>query len=337
MLLSVVIPTRNRARFLEDLLDSLARQVEVPFAWEVVIVDNGSTDDTAAVSDRKNNQLPITIRHVGEPEPGLHCARHRGAKEARGEIVSYIDDDMILETTWVLGAEPIAAGRADAVVGRIMPRWQAPPPDWLQALIGGGVYGYLGLLDLGTAPRPVDPLMVFGGGCFLPRKLLFELGGFHPDGVPPDRLRYRGDGETALMARFKQAGRLSLYDPRATAWHIIGPERLTAEYLCRRAYHQGVSDSFTQYRAAHGLSGVPPTTTRWERVRQMSPAELAQAVARKARRGVTGLIGRLTNSPVADVERRMAEAYQAGWRFHREQVNGDPALLEYVLKPTFLD
>ena len=116
MLLSVVIPTRNRAQRLADLLDSLAQQDAVPFEWEVVVIDNASEDATAEVVSQKSETLPITIRHIVEPNLGLHHGRHRGAKEARGTFLGYLDDDMVLAPTWIQGVERVAQGQADAVV-----------------------------------------------------------------------------------------------------------------------------------------------------------------------------------------------------------------------------
>lgn len=337
MLLSVIIPTRNRATLLAGLLDSLARQASAPFDWEVLVIDNASTDQTPDIVQKKSDTLPISIRYVREHQPGLHFARHTGATNARGQILSYLDDDMILELTWILAAERIRREDAHAVVGRILPKWTAHPPDWLSSLITDGVFSHLGLLDLGDRPRPVDPLLVFGGACFIPRQLLFDLGGFHPDGVPADRLRFRGDGETALMNRFKRQGLKSFYDPLATAWHVIPAQRLTLDYLCQRAYNQGISDSFTRIRADHALDGAAPTPPRLQKIRTASPTRLASALARKAARAANRLVGRITRSATADAQRRMARAYRDGFRFHRREVQNDPELLQYVLRPDFFD
>lgn len=337
MLLSLLIPTRNRAEHLANLLDSLARQVQVPFDWEVLVVDNASTDQTPRVVHSKADDLPITIRYVVEPNPGLHNGRHRGAREAQGQILCYLDDDVILEPNWIRAAERIQGGHAEAVVGRILPKWEAEPPDWLRKMASSGVFDYLSLLDLGDKPVTVDPRFVYGCGFFISKQLLFDLGGFHPDGVPADRLRFRGDGETALMNRFKRQGLKSFYDPLATAWHVIDAQRITIDYLCQRAYNQGISDSFTRIRAEHALDGAAPTPPRLQKIRTASPARLASVLARKAARAANRLVGRITRSDAADAQRRMARAYRDGFRFHRREVHNDPELLQYVLKPDFFD
>jgi glycosyltransferase involved in cell wall biosynthesis len=337
MLLSVIIPTRNRVKRLADLLDSLAGQDPVPFEWEAIVVDNASTDDTAAVTGQKSQAFPIPIRYVLETRLGLHYGRHRGAREARGDYVGYLDDDMILAPTWVQGVQWLAEDRADAVVGRVLPKWETTPPDWLLTMIQDGVYAYLSLLDLGPISKPVNPLMVFGCNCFLPKRLIFELGGFHPDGFPPDLVRYRGDGETALMRKFEAAGLRAWYDPRATAYHIIGSERLTVEYLCERACKQGVSDSFAQIRAAH-LEDQPYNDRRSlgyyvGRAKEMSLSELLQAVTGRFKH----LIQYIISPAHIKIHKRIRAAYLEGWQFHQNVVRNDPELFKYVLRDNYLD
>ena len=354
MLLSVIIPTRNRAQRLADLLDSLAGQEPVPFEWEVIVVDNASMDSTAEVVRQKSENLSITIRYVREPRLGLHHGRHRGAKEARGTFLGYLDDDTIVTPSWVQGIRLLVQGQADAVVGRILPKWEAEPPNWLLDMIRDGVCGYLSLLDLGTIARPVDPGLVWGCNFFIPRKLIFDLGGFHPDGMPTELLRYRGDGETALMRKFKEAGLKAYYDPRATAFHVIDASRLTVEYLCQRAYNQGISASFTEIRAARGLPGSPPLNSsnenraerlggRWERLkslygklRRKSIGDVAKIVGRRTKTTMARTISKPRKEPYAEIRANIDKAYRAGWRFHQNEVKNDPMLLEYVLRQTYL-
>jgi len=340
MVLSVIIPTRNRAQRLADLLDSLAGQEPVPFEWEVIVVDNASTGDTAAVARQKSQALPISIRYVLEPRPGLHQGRHRGAREARGEYLGYLDDDTIVAPTWVQGVDLLAQGKADAIAGRILPKWEIEPPDWLLAQIKDGAYGFLTLLDLGAVPHPVDQLWAWGANFFIRRKLVFELGGFHPDSMPAELLRYRGDGETALMRKFKAAGLSAWYDPRATVYHVIGAERLTVEYLCKRAYRQGVSGSFTQIRAAY-LEGKSHDKQRGlrhyvRRAREMSPKELLGAIAGRLKRLGRRIIP-APPSPNTEIQKRIKAAYWEGWRFHQDAVRNDPQLFEYVTQDNYLD
>ena len=249
-LLSVIIPTRNHAQLVSNLLDTLAVQVTVPFRWEVMVIDNGSIDQTAKKAKEKISSLSIEIRYIYEPRPGLHNGRHRGALEARGRYLAYLDDDVLLTPTWIHGVDKLMSGQAEAVVGRILPKWEIRPPGWLTTLTrGSGYSGYLSLLDMGPRGLYIDPGFVYGNNFFIPAQLVLGMKGFHPDSMPVDQLRYRGDGESALMRIFKEAGLRAWYDPVATVYHCIPRERMSIDYLCKRSYAQGISDSFSKIRA----------------------------------------------------------------------------------------
>jgi len=336
-LVSVAVPTRNRARRLDRLLGTLAAQEAVSFGWEVIVVDNGSEDDTEEVVRRHAAGGSIVLRHVFEPRVGLHYGRHRGAREARGLYLAYLDDDMELSTTWIQGVDLLERRRADAVVGRILPLWEGRPPAWLRSLVDDGVYPPLGLLNLGEKRRAVDPLTVFGGNCFLPRRLIFELGGFHPDGFPRERRRYRGDGETGLMRKFRNSGFRSFYDPAATAYHVVSPERMSEAYLCARAYNQGISDSFAYFRDLHGVESGPKPCSRVGRAVETCRRLPLSDLLRTIRTKVTRWGRRVVSRRYVDLLRSFRAAYEDGWRYHQREVDGDPNLLQYVLREQFLD
>ncbi|RJQ52959.1 MAG: glycosyltransferase family 2 protein [Actinobacteria bacterium] len=341
MLLSVIIPTRNREDVLSGLLGSLARQPAVPFEWEVLVVDNDSSDDTAERTREATSDFPVPLQYVLETELGLHAARHRGAYEANGEIVAFLDDDMLVEQGWVRGVLPIQEGRADAVMGRILPKWLSSPPEWLYSLChtdgDNMICGYLGILDLGDETRPLPWHLVFGGNLFIPKQLLFRLGGFNPDSLPPDMLRFRGDGESGLMARFQQEKLASVYEPTATVYHLIDSDRLSREYLARRAFNQGISASFTDYRSRNGLApqlALEPLRSRALTGLLALPAGSALVTAaRKLKR----LLSPKRPLPASDVREEMDEAFRRGWLFHRREVRRDEAVRRRLLKETYLD
>ena len=162
MLLSVIIPTRNRSKCLSALLDSLFRQEFGSLSWEIIVVDNASTDNTQSVTQEKVGHSPIPLRYVCEPKLGLHHGRHRGTREAHGEIIAFVDDDTVLAPGWISGLDLILSRKADAVVSRILPNWEADPPPWLTELIINGRLSCLTLQDLGNEPRQIDPVFVWG-------------------------------------------------------------------------------------------------------------------------------------------------------------------------------
>ena len=251
--LTVVVPTRNRATLLVKLLQSLKRQNSVGFTWEILVVNNGSTDRTEAIVKAHLPDFAGRLRYLYEKEPGLHRGRNIGAKNAEGQIIAYLDDDMILDNNWLNGIHLIKEGRADAVVGKILPKFTGAQPEWLADIYDGKKCGYLGLQDLGDQPKEVKWNQIAGGNCFIRREIVVQLGGFNPDSIPAELIKYRGDGECGFFKRFDTAGYKAMYDPIATAYHVISKDRLNLEYICRRAFNQGISDSYTEIRAKGGI------------------------------------------------------------------------------------
>lgn len=338
ILLSVIIPTRNHAQFVSELLDTLAAQVSVPFQWEVMVIDNGSTDQTATLTKQKLSSLPIDIRYIYEPRLGLHHGRHRGALEARGRYLAYLDDDVLLTPAWIHGVDKLLSGQAEAVVGRILPKWETQPPAWLKTLTREP--GYLSLLDMGPKGFYIDPKFVYGDNFFIRAQTVFELRGFHPDGMPLDQLRYRGDGEYGLMLKFKKAGMRGWYEPAATVYHRIPRDRISLDYLCKRSFAQGISDSFTVIRAKkydptfltdHNI-GPPSVMRRSLRfyIRRIQELPLDRILSNLAFRIMTFLP--LTQP---NIKKRLSQAVFAGYQYHQAQVRTDPQLLNWVLQEDY--
>ena len=137
---SIVICTYNGSKRLPETLRHLAAQ-EVPSAipWEIIVVDNASTDDTAEVARRHEASLhPVPLRVVAEPVPGLSSARQRGIREARFEILSMVDDDNWVAPDWVERVHRTftAHPEIDACGGRVEGVYETEPPAWFEAVRG---------------------------------------------------------------------------------------------------------------------------------------------------------------------------------------------------------
>ena len=340
LLFSVIIPTRNHARFVADLLDSLAFLDPINHRWEVLVIDNGSTDQTEDLVKGKISSLPIEIRYIYEPRLGLHNGRHRGALEASGKYLAYLDDDVLVSPTWFQGFDKLIAGQAEAVVGRILPKWETQPPAWLIKLIREP--GYLSLLNLGTEGFFSEPQCVYGDTFFIPVQLVFDLGGFHPDSMPSNQLRYRGDGETGLMWKFKQAGFRAWYEPDATVYHRIPKDRMSFDYLCKREYAQGISDSFSEIRASQldpailsDLYLAPPETSR--KTIQYYRGRINEFTAYQLILNLTNRVLRSIPMSQPNIKKRLRNAWWSGYRYHQNEVKIDPDLLQWVLQKDYLD
>ena len=126
--LTLAICAYNAQRRLPMALEALARQLTGSLHWEVLVIDNNSTDATAAIADQAGRSLGLTMRVIHEPQPGLAAARRRAAVEALGRYLSYVDDDNLVEPDWArqcvtfLDEHP----RCGVVGGRIDPLFEDP-------------------------------------------------------------------------------------------------------------------------------------------------------------------------------------------------------------------
>ncbi len=327
---SVIVPTRNRAQVLRDCLASLTRQTLPAEAFEVIVVDNGSSDDTAAVARSFDGLLRLRLLH--EDEPGLHVGRHAGAKAARSDLLMFCDDDIEALPGWVeavvrrFGEDPAVA----LVGGNDLPGWQGEVPAWLdlwwqRPVARGRALGYLSILDFGEGVFDIEPTWVWGCNFNLRRAAFDAARGFHPDGVPRERLAWRGDGETYVSHTVRASGWRTVFDSAASVRHRVDASRMTAAYIAQRAYAQGVSDSYTAIRR-HGGARVDwraplrPLVGAWRDRRLLAAVAAEGGAAVKEWRQV-----------LAGARR----SYADGVAFHREAVRRDPALLAWVLKEDY--
>lgn len=326
-MLSVIIPSRNRAAFLGNALRSLVNQTLPRSDFEVIVVDNGSTDGTPGVV-AECERILHGIRYFRDDRPGLHVGRHRGLKEARGDILVYADDDIRALPTWLASIQDCFRDPGVALVGgNNIPEFEGTPPAWLSALwqevredIQGRAIPALSVMHLAEGRRTISPFYVWGCNFSIRRSVLEEAGGFHPDGVPQDLIRFRGDGETHVAEFVLREGLTCLFDSNASVYHAVTAERMTVEYFRRRAFNQGVSDSYTLLRRSGG---------------RLSPAILrAQlgAVARCSNAWIREKLGRHDELAVS-----VARGHGEGFWFHQRAYRADPELRSWVHRSNYLE
>ena len=147
---SVVLPTYNRAADLERALDSVLQQTADPREYEVIVVDNNSTDGTAQVLDRLKARYPGRLRTVVERKQGVSHARNAGIAAALAPILAFFDDDVRVAPDWIETIIRVFRDNPDTEVvgGKVLPEWAAPPPGWLTP----AHWSPLALQDFGDRP-----------------------------------------------------------------------------------------------------------------------------------------------------------------------------------------
>jgi len=330
-MISIIIPTLNRKKSLNLTLESLAVQNFPLDQFEILIVDNGSTDGTKSASEKIRSQHPEhQIRYIYEPEPGLLSGRHRGALEAQGDILTFVDDDIEADVNWLQAIqESFGESTVQLVGGRNLPKYEVEPPEWLQWFwteCDQGCYcSSLSLLDLGDQVLKIDANYIWGLNFSIRKKALFELGGFHPDCLPQNLQHFQGDGETGLTRKAKERGYQAIYQPRALVYHQVSKERMTPAYFDKRYFYQGVADSYTNIRNAGGkLEEIS-----WKE-RFINRGKNIKFMLKLLKRKLLNLPDKLYERPI--LKERFHLSYLKGYEFHQAVVRKKPFLSNWILK-----
>ena len=255
---SVVIATYNRAGDLDATLRSLAN-LRVDGPWEVVVVDNNSTDETRAVVERAAGSFPVSLRYVFERAQGRSPALNAGIRAARGSIIATTDDDVRVPVDWLNAASAaLDALACDYVGGRVLPIWGAPPPGWL-AMTPGKQWAVIALLDYGPQPLEFGARVPLGVNMAFRREAFDRAGFFDPDtGRKAGTLLGQEVREWCIRAR--KAGVRGCYAPAMLVEHIIPANRLRKSYFRRWFYWRGISRAMLYERAGLDMEAPERTT-----------------------------------------------------------------------------
>ena len=331
--ISVIFPTRNRASTLEKALESLLAQEMSSERFEIIIADNGSTDGTAELCQRFSKQFPH-FQYLFVAKPGLHQGRHAGMQAAQAPILTFADDDIVALPTWLNGVfEAFQSNSVGLVGGKNLPQWESSPPHWVwekwftSRVKWGQRLGELSLIDFGSEIQEIDPYYVYGCNFSIRKSILLDSKGFHPDGMPQDLIAYRGDGESYVSGFVKQAGYKTLYHPDASVYHLVPTTRMTEDYFCRRAFNQGVSDSFAAVRS-QGSPDPEAEPPAWKKL-------LTKLWNNNIlRRDIIKLQEDLESS---ELDRSVRRSYRRGYLYHQEMCRESSHILEWVLRPDYLE
>jgi glycosyltransferase involved in cell wall biosynthesis len=236
---SVIVCTYNRAASLERMLLSLrSAVVDSELSWEVLVVDNNSTDGTRMVVESAARDFPCPVRYLFEGRQGKSHALNLAIAKARGEFLLFTDDDVTVDPGWVQAiVTGFAAHDCIGIGGKIEAVWQQEKPVWYS---DRGPYRMLAAIvhyDQGeaaeyTAAPPYGANMAF-------RREAFSLyGHFRTELGPNGRQLLRAE-DTELCRRVLRAGDRILYLPTAVIYHPVEPERTRKKYFQRFYFDYG--------------------------------------------------------------------------------------------------
>ena len=228
---SVIVCTYNRAESLRRTLDRILRQkVDNALSWEVIVVDNNSTDHTyQVVEDAKREAYRLVVRYEFEKKQGLSHARNRGLASSHGKLILFTDDDVSPDPNWLnVIVNSMAEYDCDACGGWIGPVWEEAPPPWLTDRF----YGFLALRVDEDGPKLVTNVRdaPFGANMAFRKSIFDRFGLFATDrGRIGNRLWSGEDGE--FFQRLIDGGAEAMYFPQARVYHHIGKERMRKQYF----------------------------------------------------------------------------------------------------------
>jgi glucosyl-dolichyl phosphate glucuronosyltransferase len=240
---SIIIPTYNRADVIIRSLETWTKQTISVEEYEVIVVDNNSTDSTAKLVNDFVAQFP-NLKYVKELKSGSTAARHAGAKIAVSDILIFADDDGLFNSECITEILKVYQSNSEiaAVAGKIDLLWDKTPPEWIEP------YEFmLGKLNYGNEVVVGNDLYINGGLFSIKKSVFDELKGFNPDLVGNYLV---GDGDTGLVNKLHSEMKLIGWTPFATMQHLLFVDHQgTPTDMGRRFYNIGISTSYALYKA----------------------------------------------------------------------------------------
>lgn len=227
--ISIVVCTRNRAKHLPQMLETLRHIIAPGISWEVLFVDNGSTDATPQILKEFCDSFEGSARVINETRPGLSVARNKGWKASRGNIVCFTDDDCYPNSDWLVMAKRILeVGETSYVGGRVLLYDQNDAPVTIQTLKETIVF---------RKNMHIESGYIMGANFSCKKTMLEATGGFD------ERLgagtRMRSGEDTDLLVRASLLGFEGRYDPRVVVYHHHRRQRLTEVKQLNSGYAYG--------------------------------------------------------------------------------------------------
>ncbi len=240
---TVAVCTHNRAELLRQALTGIVEQNYPPDRLDILVVDNGSIDHTrTVVTIFSDSRFPL--RRIEERQKGLNHARNRAVAEARGSIVVFADDDILVERDWIrqLVAPFVADSREriGCIGGEVSPVFPEGRPDWVAEW-------HSPLAFRKQAGPLADHQNPMGANLAVRRSVFVQTGEF-ADGLDRNGENFFGGGDRELVRRIRSAGWQVWFAPAANARHQMPASRTTLAYAARHAFDSARSRVFERVR-----------------------------------------------------------------------------------------
>ena len=253
-MISVIIPTYNGLSMLRKSLPTWFEQTLPKDEYEIIVVDNRSTDDTRQYVE---SLLPKqrNLIYLYEPKPGATNARHAGAHKAKGEYLVFADNDGLFNPECLAEILKVYYANKECAAVACKIQWDGDEPDWIAPY-----KNLLGQLNYGDEIRYDNHNRFYlNGGLMSVRKDVFErLGGFNPDLIGPYLI---GDGDLGFVNKLHKEKAIIGWTPKAHMWHV----QLVAKHGSKRGialhyYNNGIADSYARYR----MQNFRMNSTMWK-------------------------------------------------------------------------
>jgi len=239
--ISIIICTYNRDDFIVKCLDGVKKQTCLKDKYEIVLVNNNSTDSTDKLClDFKNSNPELNFNYFVEMKQGLSAARNRGIREAKSQLLAFIDDDAIVCPDYVEEIIRFFDNNedADALGGKILPLYESERPKWMSKFLEP----LMSVINLGNAdkefPKNKYPI---GANMIVRNSIISKVGDFN-ENLGRTGKNMLGGEEKDLFNRIRLVGGKIWYSPKPWVYHQVPDKRLTIDFIKKQGIGIGYSE-----------------------------------------------------------------------------------------------
>lgn len=335
---SIIIPTAGRSYQLANCLESIGKYITNHNLFEVLVIDNNQLNEFSKSVQKIVNKYTF-CKYIKCENPGLTSARHMGLKNAFGNILCFVDDDIEFSATWFESTKKAFNDKSIALVGGpTLPNFQTTVPFWFWSFIKRTPYGgwsceWLSLLDIGKDIIDINPNYIWGLNFSIRKEVLIDCNGFNIDIVPKEYLRWQGDGETGLTEKLREKGYKAAYKQNSLLYHYCGIERLNIEYFKRRAYFEGTCNCYKNLRILK-IFKSNPFLFRYN----FLILELRYILRKNLFEKIKNFIYIFkANKEILHIKKECFKSFNRGYYFLLNEVKNDKKHINWIWKDNYLD